>query len=222
MNDGGAVDHGRRPAGLRPGDRQAGDRRSAIERARQHGVAVVGIRNASHVGRVGAWAEQAAAAGMISLHFVNTSGAGILVAPFGGSDRRLSVNPIAMGVPRPGADPIIHDMSTGIIAAGKVRVAQNKGELVPEGCLIDARGQPTRDPVVPVRRSAGRAAHARRPQGLRPVDLLRGAGRRADRRRQQPPRQPGCRPRGQQHALDPDRPRAHGRHRRRVAATSTG
>jgi uncharacterized oxidoreductase len=118
----------------------------AIERARQYGVAVVGIRNASHVGRVGAWAEQAAAAGMISLHFVNTSGAGILVAPFGGSDRRLSVNPIAMGVPRPGADPIIHDMSTGIIAAGKVRVAQNKGEQVPEGCLIDAQGQPTRDP----------------------------------------------------------------------------
>ena len=118
-----------------------------IERARAHGVAVVGLRNASHVGRVGAWAEQAAAADMISLHFVNTSGAGILVAPFGGSDRRLSVNPIAMGVPRPGAEPIIHDMSTGIIAAGKVRVAQNKGEPVPEGCLIDASGQPTRDPA---------------------------------------------------------------------------
>ena len=118
-----------------------------IERARKHGVAVVGIRNASHVGRVGAWAEQAAAAGMISLHFVNTSGAGILVAPFGGSDRRLSVNPIAMGVPRPDAEPIIHDMSTGIIAAGKVRVAQNKGELVPEGCLIDGQGRPTRDPA---------------------------------------------------------------------------
>jgi uncharacterized oxidoreductase len=118
-----------------------------IERARRYGVAVVGIRNASHVGRIGAWAEQAAAAGLISLHFVNTSGAGIQVAPFGGSDRRLSVNPIAMGVPRPGADPIIHDMSTGIIAAGKVRVAQNKGELVPEGCLIDGQGRPTRDPA---------------------------------------------------------------------------
>jgi uncharacterized oxidoreductase len=118
-----------------------------IERVRAPGVGVVGIRNAAHVGRVGAWAEQAAAAGLISLHFVNTSGAGILVAPFGGSDRRLSVNPMAMGVPRPGAEPIIHDMSTGIIAAGKVRVAQNKGELVPEGCLIDGRGQPTRDPA---------------------------------------------------------------------------
>jgi uncharacterized oxidoreductase len=118
-----------------------------VERARDHGVAVVGIRNASHLGRIGAWAEQAAVAGLISLHFVNTTGFGILVAPFGGSDRRLSVNPIAMGVPRPGAAPIIHDMSTGIIAAGKVRVAQNKGELVPEGCLIDAAGRPSRDPA---------------------------------------------------------------------------
>jgi uncharacterized oxidoreductase len=118
-----------------------------IERARAHGVAVVGVQNTAHMGRIGAWAEQAAAAGLLSLLFVNTTGYGIQVAPFGGSDRRLSVNPIAMGVPRPGADPIIHDMSTGIIAAGKVRVAQNKGELVPEGCLIDAEGQPTRDPA---------------------------------------------------------------------------
>ncbi len=191
-----------------------------IERVRAHGVAVVGLRNASHIGRIGAWAEQAAAAGLISLHFVNTSGAGILVAPFGGSDRRLSVNPIAMGVPRPGAEPIIHDMSTGIIAAGKVRVAQNKGELVPEGCLIDAKGRPTRDPGRPVRRPARRAAHGRRPQGLRPLDLLRGPGWCLDRRRQQPSRQPGRRPGGQQHALDPDRPRAHGRHARRWPPTS--
>ena len=118
-----------------------------IERANAHGVAVVGIGNASHMGRIGAWAEQATAAGLLSLNFVNTTGYGILVAPFGGSDRRLSVNPIAMGVPRPGAEPIVHDMSTGIIAAGKVRVAQNKGEPVPDGCLIDGGGRPTRDPA---------------------------------------------------------------------------
>jgi uncharacterized oxidoreductase len=118
-----------------------------IERAKEHGVAVLGIGNASHMGRIGAWAEQAVAEGLLSLNFVNTTGFGILVAPHGGSDRRLSVNPIAMGVPRPGREPIIHDMSTGIIAAGKVRVAQNKGEMVPEGCLIDGEGRPTRDPA---------------------------------------------------------------------------
>jgi uncharacterized oxidoreductase len=117
-----------------------------IERARTHGVAVVGVRNSAHMGRIGAWAEQAAAAGMVSLHFVNTTGFGIQVAPFGGSDRRLSVNPIALGAPRPGKEPLIHDMSTGTIAAGKVRVARNKGELLPEGAIIDNRGRPTRDP----------------------------------------------------------------------------
>ena len=117
-----------------------------IERARAHGVAVVGVRNSGHMGRIGAWAEQAAAAGLVSLHFVNTTGFGIQVAPFGGSDRRLSVNPIALGVPRPGQEPLIHDMSTGTIAAGKIRVARNKGELLPEGAIVDGRGRPTRDP----------------------------------------------------------------------------
>ncbi len=118
----------------------------AIERAREHGVAVLGVCNTAHMGRIGAWAEQAAAAGMVSLHFCNTTGFGIQVAPFGGTDRRLSVNPIAMGVPRPGQEPIIHDMSTGTIAAGKVRVARNKGERLPEGALIDNQGRPSIDP----------------------------------------------------------------------------
>src|ERR671919_1014240 len=118
----------------------------AIERGRAHGVAVLGICNATHMGRIGAWAEQAAAAGMVSLHFCNTTGFGIQVAPFGGTDRRLSVNPIAMVVPRPGHEPIIHDMSTGTIAAGKIRVARNKGSRLPEGSLIDNQGRPTTDP----------------------------------------------------------------------------
>jgi uncharacterized oxidoreductase len=117
-----------------------------IARVRAHGVAVVGVRNSGHMGRIGAWAEQAAAAGLVSLHFVNTTGFGIQVAPFGGTDRRLSVNPIALGAPRPGAEPLIHDMSTGAVAAGKIRVARNKGELLPEGAIIDHQGRPTRDP----------------------------------------------------------------------------
>ena len=117
-----------------------------IERARAHGVAVLGVRHSAHMGRIGAWAEQAAAAGLVSLHFVNTTGFGIQVAPFGGSDRRLSVNPIALGVPRPGKEPLIHDMSTGTIAAGKIRVARNQGALLPEGAIIDNEGRPTRDP----------------------------------------------------------------------------
>ena len=116
------------------------------ERAKKHGVALVGVQNSAHMGRIGAWAEQAAGQGLLSILCVNTTGYGIQVAPFGGSDRRLSVNPIALGVPRLGQEPLIHDMSTGAVAAGKVRVARNAGSQLPEGCLIDNQGRPTRDP----------------------------------------------------------------------------
>jgi uncharacterized oxidoreductase len=119
-----------------------------IARAQRDGLALLGIRNTAHLGRIGAWAEQAAAAGLVSFSFVNTSGFGILVAPHGGSDRRLSANPIAAGAPRANGPPIILDMSTCIIAAGKIDVARNKGTLVGDDMLLDGSGQPTRDPNV--------------------------------------------------------------------------
>jgi hydroxycarboxylate dehydrogenase B len=89
-----------------------------------------------------------AAAGKLSLHFVNTTGAGILVAPFGGINRRLSANPIAAGIPIPNGPPLILDMSACTLAEGKIRVALNKGVPVPENCIIDAQGMPTTDPRV--------------------------------------------------------------------------
>src|SRR5439155_6405907 len=101
-----------------------------------------------HLGRIGDWPLLAARAGRLSLHFVNTSGAGILVAPYGGIQRRLSANPIAAGVPVAGASPIILDMSACTLAEGKIRVALNKGVAVPENCIIDAAGRPTTDPRV--------------------------------------------------------------------------
>lgn len=120
----------------------------AIEKSARHGVAVVALRNSGHLGRIGDWPLMAARAGKLSLHFVNTSGAGILVAPFGGINRRLSANPIAAGIPVAGGAPIVLDMSACTIAEGKIRVALNKGVSVPENCLLDARGQPTTDPRV--------------------------------------------------------------------------
>jgi uncharacterized oxidoreductase len=114
-------------------------------KAAKTGIAMVGLRNCGHLGRVGDWAELAAAAGQVSLHFLNTSGAQ-RVAPFGGSDRRLSTNPITIGVPIAGGDPIIVDMTTSMAAEGKLMVAVNRGESVPEGWIIDKDGQPTTDP----------------------------------------------------------------------------
>jgi hydroxycarboxylate dehydrogenase B len=117
-----------------------------IERARGQGIAIVAIRNTGHLGRIGAWPEQCAEAGMVSLHFVNTSGFGILVAPHGGSDRRLSANPIAAGAPVAGGAPLILDIATSAIPEGKIQVARNKGEALPEGVVLDGQGRPTRDP----------------------------------------------------------------------------
>ena len=117
----------------------------AITKAWQSGICALGVRNSGHLGRIGAWAEQAAEAGLASIHFVNTSGFGILVAPFGGTDRRLSANPIAAGAPLDDG-ALILDISTSAIAGGKIQVARNQGKQLPEGCTIDADGKPNRDP----------------------------------------------------------------------------
>ncbi len=116
------------------------------ERARKNGFAALAIRNSAHLGRIGAWPEQLASAGLISVHFVNTSGYGILVAPHGGSDRRLSANPIAAGAPRKNAPPLILDIATSIIAEGKIQMMRNKGEPLPHGAVVDGAGKPTTDP----------------------------------------------------------------------------
>jgi uncharacterized oxidoreductase len=118
-----------------------------VARAKQAGLCAVAIRDAGHLGRIGVYPEMAAAAGFASIHFVNTSGFGILVAPHGGSDRRLSANPIAAGAPGPNGEPFVLDMSTCAIAEGKIQVARNKGAELPEGCTIDAQGRPNRDPA---------------------------------------------------------------------------
>jgi hydroxycarboxylate dehydrogenase B len=119
-----------------------------IEKCARHGVSVIALRNSGHLGRIGDWPLMAAQAGKLSLHFVNTSGAGILVAPFGGTQRRLSANPIAAGVPIAGKPPILLDISACTVAEGKIRVALNKGVNVPENCIIDSAGKPTTDPKV--------------------------------------------------------------------------
>jgi uncharacterized oxidoreductase len=120
----------------------------AIERARSHGVCVMGLKNSHHLGRVGHWAEQAIAAGMASIHFTNAVSNPPMVAPYGGAQGRFLTNPFTVGIPRRGAEPILLDFATSAIAHGKVRVAYNKKVPVPAGSLIDVNGEPTTDPAV--------------------------------------------------------------------------
>ena len=119
----------------------------AVEKAREYGIAVVGLRNSGHLGRIGDWAELAAARGLISIHVVNTSGLGMLVAPFGGTERRMSTNPIAIGVPMPDGPPLVLDCATSVVAEGKVLVALNGGKALPDGALIERDGRLTADPA---------------------------------------------------------------------------
>jgi hydroxycarboxylate dehydrogenase B len=105
---------------------------AAIDRASRHGVGLAALRNSGHLGRIGDWAELAAAAGMTSLHFVHVVGVPLRGVPHGGRDPRGTTNPIAIGMPVEGGAPIVLDFATTAVAEGKVRVARNKGVALPE------------------------------------------------------------------------------------------
>ena len=120
-----------------------------IARAGELGAVVAALRNVHHLGRIGAYAEMAVSAGLVSIHFVNVTGHPPLVAPYRGSHARFGTNPISIGVPGTARhEPFLLDMATSHIALGKVRVALNKGERIAPGTLVDAQGQPTTDPKV--------------------------------------------------------------------------
>jgi uncharacterized oxidoreductase len=118
-----------------------------VARARKHGVGLVALKHCGHLGRLGGWAEIAAAQGFASVHFLNSPGkGGIQVAPFGGRERRLAPNPMAIAIPQLGRHPLLLDITASVIPEGKVKVALNKGAELPEGAAIDAAGRPTRNP----------------------------------------------------------------------------
>lgn len=119
-----------------------------IERARKLGAVVMSLRNTHHLGRIGHWGEQAAAAGFVAINYVNVIGRPPLVAPWGGSRARFSTNPICIAVPRAGSEPIVLDFATARIAHGKTRVAWKRGVDVEPGNLLDAEGVATTDPSV--------------------------------------------------------------------------
>ncbi len=118
-----------------------------IAKCRAMGLSAVALRNSGHVGRLGEWAEMAAEAGFVSIHFVNAASS-LLVAPYGGVDRRLSTAPYAVGVPRPGDEPLILDFATSVVAEGKVLVASQGGKKLPDNSLVGTDGTISGDPAL--------------------------------------------------------------------------
>jgi hydroxycarboxylate dehydrogenase B len=116
-----------------------------IDKCKAMGLSAVALRNSGHVGRVGEWAEMAAAENLVSIHYVNAASS-LLVAPFGGVDRRFSTAPYACGIPRAGAAPLILDFATSLVAEGKVLVASQGGKKLPPDALITQAGEINGDP----------------------------------------------------------------------------
>jgi len=125
------------PAGLLATD-------EAVRLAREYGVAAVGLVRINHLGRVGEYVEQAAAAGCAAMVWLG--GLKAVAVPYGGSRRALGTNPLAFGVPVLGEDPAVLDFATTAVAAGKIMAARAAKKPLPPGSIVDAHGQPATDP----------------------------------------------------------------------------
>lgn len=117
----------------------------AEDKARAQDISCATSRRAHHVGRLGAYVQKLAQRGMVALAVANGARSGHWVTPWGGREGRLATNPLAFGAPTSG-NPLVLDMSTSMIAEGKIRLLAQQGKRVPEGCILDAQGCPTTDP----------------------------------------------------------------------------
>lgn len=116
----------------------------AIRIAGTQGIGWVGAHHSNHAGAAGVYARMALEHGMIGIYLA--VGNANHMAPWGGIDLLLSTNPIAVAIPAMDRPPILLDMATTVAAYGKVKMAAQRGETMPEGWMIDAAGHPLTDP----------------------------------------------------------------------------
>ncbi len=114
----------------------------AIELAETTGVGIVGVRRSNHFGAASFYVEEAVREGLIGFAITN---APPNMAPFGGRERFLGTNPVAIAIPAGKEPPLIFDASTSVVARGKIIVAAQTGTAIPEGWAVDPEGRPTTD-----------------------------------------------------------------------------
>jgi LDH2 family malate/lactate/ureidoglycolate dehydrogenase len=117
----------------------------AIRLARRCGVGAVAVRRSSHCGSMGHYARLAADAGLVGMALTNL-GAQRILRPLGGSRRLLGTNVVAAGAPTASTAPFVLDMSTAVVAAGRIKAAVRAGQRVPDGWLVDDAGRTVSDP----------------------------------------------------------------------------
>jgi len=146
---------------------------SLIERAGakalEHGLAAATLGHVHDLGRIGAYGEQAAAAGLAALIFVNVTGQTPIVAPFHGSDARFGTDPVCIAFPATAnRSAFLLDMATSRISLGRLKLAAARGQDIPPGSLLNEHGMATTDP-------AGMAGEPRR-GALTPMGRHKGYG----------------------------------------------
>lgn len=104
----------------------------AIARAQEHGIAAIALHNKEYAGRMAPYCEQAADAGVATVMFVNDNGTVQAVAPPGGTEPRMSTNPIAAGVPRAQAPHLVVDFATSAVAQGRLAEERDRGTVLPD------------------------------------------------------------------------------------------
>jgi len=114
-----------------------------IQRARRNGIGYAGIRNSAHVGVLGIHLLKVAQAGMVGIAFTNSPAA---IPAWGGKKALFGTDPVAFAFPRQDAEPIIVDLALTTVVRGKIMMAMQKGEKIPEGWANDRHGKPTTDP----------------------------------------------------------------------------
>jgi LDH2 family malate/lactate/ureidoglycolate dehydrogenase len=118
---------------------------TAIELARENGIAWVGARRSNHAGSGAVHACLPLAAGMVGIYTVVASANHM--APWGGTDSLLGTNPLAIAIPMGEADPVVLDMATTVVSYGTVKGHALLGQPMPEGWMVNAKtGEPLTDP----------------------------------------------------------------------------